>query len=204
MDHHLIILSSIDITIWEIPIFPKDPVKRCDGDLKAHSEDSFGASQPRLKHMLNYPTFSEFAISSGPSSWWPSFGDVAIGVASAKNVSEDKMTFYMLESGPTPSWDRPRVRTASFVGLSNLSRFYDLRLCNNNFCLRWRSNDDIVIGLMATPTRADGSESECVAITRSIFCGPTRDFDFCPVSGRLVIITQDFRLSVMDFVAPPT
>jgi hypothetical protein len=195
--------------MWEIPIFRKDPVKRCDGDLKRRSEDdSFGSSQPKWKHTLNYtlnyPTFSEPAIFSVPSSWWPSSGDVAIGVVPAENTSEDKMAFFLLESGPTPSWDRPRVRIVSFVGLSNLSRVHDLRLCNNNFCQRWRSDDDIVITLMSTPTRTDGFESECVAITRSIFSGPTEDFDFCPVSGRLVIITEDCKLRVMDFVAPPT
>ena len=115
------------------------------------------------------------------------------------------MAFYMLESGPIRSWDRPRIRTAAFVGLSNIIRLHDLCLCDNNFCHRWRSdNNEIGIGLMATPTQTDGFESECVAITKSIFCGSTQDSDFCPVSGRLVIITENWRLRVMDFVAPPT
>ena len=205
MDRYLIVLSSVDITMWEIPIFQENPVKRCDGDSKGRSEDSFGALQPKLKHTLNYPTSSEPAIFSIPSSWWPSSGDVAIGVAPAQNTSEGKMVFYMLESGSIPSWDRPRVRTASFVGLFNITRLHDLCLCDNNFCHRWRSdNNEIGIGLMATPTQTDGFESECVAITKSIFCGPTQDSDFCPVSGRLAIITEDWRLCVMDFVAPPT
>ncbi|EDR06147.1 uncharacterized protein LACBIDRAFT_328919 [Laccaria bicolor S238N-H82] len=91
--------------MWEIPIFRKDPVERCDGDLKGCS---FDASQPTLKHTLNYPTFSGCAIFSSPSSWWPSSGDVPIGVASEKNSSEDKMAFYMLESGPTSNRARPR------------------------------------------------------------------------------------------------
>ena len=188
--------------MWEIPIFQKDPVKMCDGDLQGHSEDSFGASQPKLKHTLNYPTISEPTIVSVPSSWWPSSGDVAISVASAENISDDKMAFYMLKSGPPSTWDRLRVRTASFVGLSNMNRLLGLRLCNNNFCQRWCSENGNVIGLMATPTQTDGFESECVAVNRSIFCGPARDFDFCQVSGRLVIITEDCRLRVMDFVAP--
>ena len=196
----MIILSSVDITLWEIPIFQKDPIKKCEGDLP---DDSFGAPQLKLKHTLNYPTFSEPSIFSIPSPWRPSSSDVAIGVAPAENTPEGKMAFYMLESGPTPSWDRPRVRTASFVGLSNINELHDWCLCNDNFCQRWRSHDDeIVIGLMATPTQTDGFESECVAINRSIFSGPTHDFNFCPVSGRLVIIREDFRLCVMDFVAP--
>lgn len=185
MDRYLIILSSVDITMWEIPIFRKDPVERCDGDLMGCS---FGASQPTLKHTLNYPTFSGRAIFSSPSSWWPSSGDVPIGVASEKNSSEDKMAFYMLESGPTSNWARPRVRTASFPGLSSLNRLHHLCLCNKNICQRWRYGHNILIGLMATPNQADGIEGECVAITRSIFCGPAQDFYFCAVSGRLVII----------------
>ena len=156
----MIILSSVDITIWEIPIFQKEPVKRCDGDLKGRSEDSFGASQPKLKHTLNYPTISEPAIISVPSSWWPSSGDLAISVASAENMSDDKMAFYMLKSGPPPTWDRLRVRTASFVGLYNMNRLLCLRLCNNNFCQRWCSEDGIAIGLMATPTRRMDSKGK--------------------------------------------
>lgn len=204
MDHYLIILSSVDITMWEIPIFWKE---RCDGDLRSNSAaDAFGPLQPKLKHSLKYPIFSEPAIFSLPSSWWPSSGDAAIGVSPEGNTSGDKMAFYILDSGPIPSWDRPRVRTVSFVGLTILSgRPHYLRLCNNNICQRWHSDgDDIVIGLMATPTQTNGFGSECMAITRSIFCGPTQDSDFCPISGRLVIITKDSRLCVMDFVAPPT
>ena len=69
---------------------------------------------------------------------------------------------------------------------------------------RWRSDDDIVIGLMATSTQTDGFESDCVALIKSSFYGPTQDFDFFPVSsGRLVIITEGCRLCVIDFVAPP-
>ena len=51
---------------------------------------------------------------------------------------------------------------------------------DNPICQRWRSDDDIVIGLMATPTQTDGFEGEHVALTKSIFCGLTQDFDFCP------------------------
>ena len=203
MDHYLIILSSVDITMWEIPISRRNPVKRCDGDLEG---SSFGASQPKLKRTFNYPTFSGRPIFSVPPSW-PSSGDVAVDVPPAQNTS-DKMAFYMLESGPTPSCNKPRVRTASSLGLSNLNRLHHLRLCNSldhlrlSICQRRRSGDDIVIGLMATPTQADEIKSECVAITRSVFCGPAQDFDFCLVSGRL-IITKDCRLCVMDFVTPP-
>ena len=30
------------------------------------------------------------------------------------------------------------------------------------------------------------------------------DFDFCPASGRLALLTDDFEITVLDYLMPPT
>lgn len=195
----MITLGHSNITMWEIPFFRglvKDAVNRCD--------DSPVPSEPKLKQTLVYPALFRPRFFSVPSPWWPTSRDPTFGVAPAEDTSEDKMAFYRLDLGPKPGWDSPinRVGTASSLTLSTMAALSDLHVCNNDICQRWRSRDEIMISVIPTPTQTNGFESDCAAITKALFRGPTQDVDFCSVSGRLVVSTEEYGVSVMDFVAP--
>jgi len=225
IDHHiyevilfidtLLLVEFGKLSVWDVPSSLYLP-------LSDDMEVALIRPLPRSEIHIPAPTES-FRISS-PSQWLsagqsrlPFFGlciptpDVQGGELDHFDVSMRCYTFKSVPSLPdnpkSQAFDPQQVGVVSSFPIWTMSENFlrHIRFCGDSLTVAWQAGDDVNIGLMKMP-QGDPDSMATLAI-RCLFNGEEvvlRDFDFCPAAGRLVVMTADGGIQIMDFLTPPT
>ncbi|KAL1689799.1 hypothetical protein GGG16DRAFT_93158 [Schizophyllum commune] len=146
------------------------------------------------------------------------------------DLSTSKTTFSRFRLQATPPGD---VNLPSFVPVfiesidltpeiwkARLDRSCtNLKLLDEDVCFAWTKGEYEQLGVhmgrsspaerqsFATRLLSDGEEAEAEGPQTAANEGNAEDipdFDFCPASGRLALLTDDFEITVLDYLMPPT